>query len=166
MKVILTILIGFICCSSALHDFHLCKTDVHYKSDQNSIQVTVLTFVDDLEEALNQEKPLDYKLLQNAEHPEADSLIAIYFEQHLTFKINGEAKSFYYLGKEESDDITAIYSYLEIEGIDDPTFIEIDNSIMTELFDDQKNIINIKVNNKPKGTHILTKKNHIKAISL
>lgn len=148
-----------------MHDFHLSKMDVHYKTDQEALQITVLSFIDDLEEALNKENPLDYKLLQEAEHPNADSLLAIYLAKHLELKVDGKGTTFNYIGKEESENIISVYSYLEITNIKNPSLLEIDNSILMETFDDQKNIISFKIDNKPKGTHILTKRNHSQSIS-
>lgn len=149
-----------------LHDFHLSKTDINFKPEDSALQITVTSFIDDMEDALVARDSLDYKLLQHAEHALADSVMAAYFREQLVIKVDGEQVDFYYLGKEQSEDIQAVYSYLEVEGVTEVRTLDVENKILTEMFDDQKNIINVKVNNKSKATHILTKNNLTKQIKL
>ena len=54
-----------------------------------------------------------------------------------------------YLGKEYENDI--MFCYLEMENIKDINAIEISNKILFDKFDDQKNIIRLKINNKNKS---------------
>ncbi len=148
------------------HDFHLSKTDVHYKTDQQAVQVTVHTFIDDIEKVLKTREELEYKFFESSEHPLADSVFHSYLYDHIEIKVDGVAQDFYYLGKEQSDDIMGIYSYLEIENVSAFSTIEITNSLLMDIFDDQKNIINVKVDNKSKAFHILTKGDSSKRIEL
>jgi len=149
-----------------VHDFHLSKTDIHYKSEQQALQLTVHTFIDDTEEALRQKMDVEYKFFESKEHMSTDSIFADYLNENLIIKIDGEPKQFYYLGKEQSEDILGVYSYLEIEGVSAFSEIEIHNAILMDVYEDQKNIINLKVDNKSKAFHILTIKDNIKHIQL
>jgi len=47
-----------------------------------------------------------------------------------------------YLGKKYEDDM--IYLYIEIENIDELSSITIENLILTDLFEEQKNMIHFK----------------------
>ncbi len=168
MKSLAIILLGLLFSWDAgegLHDFHLSKTDINYKTTESALQITVMSFIDDMEEALVARDSLDYKLLQHAEHARADSVMAAYFKDHLIVKIDDQPVDFYYLGKEQSDDIQAVYSYLEIEGVSEMHTLDIENNILMEIFDDQKNIINVKLDSKYKATHILTKNDFEKQIA-
>lgn len=151
---------------NALHDFHLSKTDVNYTTENEALQVTIHTFIDDTEEALRAMEDLEYKFFETKEHMATDSIFSSYLQEHLVIKVDGEEQAFYYLGKEQSEDILGVYTYLEIEGISTFENIEISNSILMDIFDDQKNIINVKVDNKSKAFHILTKGDSSKQIKL
>lgn len=152
--------------TSGVHDFHLSKTDIHYKTEQKALQLTVHTFIDDTEAVLKGMEDLDYKFFESTEHALTDSIFGEYLASTISIAIDGVVQDFYFLGKEQSDDILGVYSYLEIEGVDTFSSIEISNSILMDQFDDQKNIINFKIDNKSKAFHILTKGDHEKAISL
>jgi len=152
--------------NEAAHDFHLSKTDVNYKTENKALQVTIHTFIDDTEEALRNIEDLEYKFFESKEHMATDSIFSMYLQENLVIKVDGEEQAFYYLGKEQSDDILGVYTYLEIEGITAFENLEISNSILMDIFDDQKNIINVKVDNKSKAFHILTKGDSSKQIKL
>jgi len=152
--------------TKSVHDFHLSKTDVNYKTENEALQVTVHTFIDDTEEALRTIEDLEYKFFETKEHMATDSIFSLYLQENLIIKVDGKEQEFYYLGKEQSDDILGVYTYLEIEGISEFKQIEISNSILMDIFDDQKNIINVKVDNKSKAFHILTKGDSSKQIKL
>jgi len=167
VKYILLILFNVLVSGSGdVHDFHLSKTDIHYKTEQKAVQLTIHTFIDDTEAVLKDQEDIEYKFFESTEHALTDSIFNDYLNKNITITIDGEQQAFYYLGKEQSDDILGVYAYLEIEGIDSFQSIEISNSVLMDKFDDQKNIINFKVDNKSKAFHILTKKDYQKTIDL
>ena len=64
-------------------------------------------------------------------------------------KINGEELQLNYLGKEYDADQLVLY--IEVENVAAFDEIEVTNEILTDLFDDQKNVVHVKVNNKTKS---------------
>ena len=62
-----------------------------------------------------------------------------------------------YIGKETSEDLQAIWCYLEIINIESIKSIRVENSLLMELFDDQKNIIHIMMPDKKQGYFMLEK---------
>ncbi len=147
-----------------VHDFHLSKTDIHYKSDQQSLQITIHSFIDDIELALQEYSDDDMKLFQASESLQADSILQVYFQDHFTIHIDGEPIAYEYLGREESDDIMGIYTYLEILGVTDLESFVFSNTILLDTYDDQKNITVVKADNKPKAFHILSRDDHQKTV--
>lgn len=164
MFYVLLILVQSLTYSSERHDFHLSKTDIHYKSEQQALQITVHSFIDDTEEALQPSMEEELKLMTNSEHEKADSLLAAYLSENIVIKIDGVEQACQYLGKEASDDIQGVYCYLEILNVSAFATLEVDNSILIDIFQDQKNIVNIKADNKPKAFHILTASDTYKKI--
>jgi len=61
----------------------------------------------------------------------------------------GFQKTFAFLGKEYEDDIALCY--MEISDIKSINSVEITNSVLFELFDEQQNIIRTKINSKKKS---------------
>ena len=70
------------------------------------------------------------------------------------------------MGKEISDDLAGVWSYLELSDVEPFKVISISNSLLVSTFDDQKNIINIKVNSKSKAFHILDQNDNFKVIKI
>ena len=143
--------------STGLHDFHVSKTEVHYKSESESLQLSVHVFIDDLELALAAYSDNVLNLLSDKEHPDADSLIALYFNEVYSFSVDHRDISPAYLGKEISDDFLGAWCYLEKENLTRFNQLAIKNTLLCEVYDDQKNIVSFKIDNKSKAFNILDK---------
>ncbi len=123
------------------HDFHVSKTSVHYNNTNQSLEVTLHIFIDDLELAMIAQGMERTFIATAEEHMQADELIHRYLQSVFSVKVNGQPVSFSFLGKEESEDLIAIWCYLEGKDIDEPNEVLIQNSVLTDIYDDQKNMV-------------------------
>lgn len=133
---------------SVLHAFHLSKTEINYDVQSNSIQIASKVFIDDLESEL---KLSGYNKLQigtSLEKSNVDSIIHIYFDQHLSVILNDKKLNSNFIGKELSGDLQAVWVYIEIANVENFNEVKINNTILVELFNDQQNMTIIKRNNK------------------
>jgi len=148
-----------------VHDFHISNSVFNYKSEQKSLQVTSNIFIDDLELAVKQTFNQELFLFTEREHNNADSLISRYLTDHIILSIDKKLVQFEFLGIEISDDLAGVWAYMEL--VDVPSFkhVEIDNTLLLETYDDQKNIINFKIDDKRKAFFILNGKEHFKALN-
>ena len=160
--VFLILLLG----SFTMHDLHMSKTDLHYKTDQESLQILVSIFIDDLELAIKNESGKKYDLLEEGPHQVSDSLIMGYINSHLEISIDDKYIEPVYLGKEQSEDYEAFWCYLEIENLKTFKLLEIKNTILLKEFDDQKNATNFKIDRKSKSFEFLDHKTNFKKIVL
>lgn len=129
------------------HPFHISVMDAEFNPEAKSIQISHRLFLDDLEEGL-----MDFYGLESVDTAEPenaaqlDSLIAKYLQSKVFFTVNGEDKSFKYYGSELEGD--ARWCYYEIENVESLTSFELTNVALMDVFDDQQNIIHLKVNGK------------------
>ncbi len=137
------------------HDFHVSKSEIHYRSDEQAVQISINLFIDDLELALQSYSGEELKLFSKYEYASADSLISLYLSDHFVLEINGLTSPAQYLGKEISDDLMASWCYLEITNLEQVQSMSINNTIFYKEFDDQKNIVNFKKDRKSVAFHIL-----------
>ncbi|MEO9571597.1 MAG: DUF6702 family protein [Polaribacter sp.] len=142
--------------SFSAHKYYLSLTQIEYRSELNSVQITINVFMDDIEEALNKDNSIDLMLHTKKELPNNDVYFIKYLKEKLHFKIDGVTKYFNYIGKEYDDDL--VYFYLEIEDIKQLKSIEIKNTILINHFPEQQNLIKSKVDKKHK-TILLDAKN-------
>ncbi len=127
--------------SPSLHDFHTSLAQVYYNKSSQAFEVTLRVFTDDLETALAQEN--GNKKVDLTDAQQADSVIAGYLNKHFAvIDRQNKKKQMKYVGKELEVDVTWIYIEIPMGG--GVEGIQIQNSILMEIFDDQVNIINFK----------------------
>lgn len=142
--------------SFSTHKYYLSLTQIEYRSEKKSVQITINVFMDDIEVALNKDYNIDLRLDTEKELPKNDAYFKEYLEKNLHFKINNKKKQFNFIGKEYDGDL--VYFYLEIEEVQELNTIEIKNKILTTHFPKQQNLIKSKVGKKHKSI-LLTAKN-------
>ena len=136
--VMLTLLI---CGGWLMHEFYVSLTEIRYNAQNESFEVSMRIFPDDLDRALLERTSIHTQLASELEHKEADSLLMVYLLEEFTMVVNGEELTLNYLGKEPESN--AIWCYLESSKIAAPESITVRNTILTELFPDQVNIIQV-----------------------
>jgi len=144
------LVIGFFLLTGFAHKFYVSITEVTHNAENASLEIAVKLFTDDLEAAL--EAGTTTKLWigdPDREAPETDSLLARYFEERLTIEVNGEIQKANMLGKELEADVT--WCYLEINNIPTIDKLNISNRLLTEISDEQKNIVHVYVGDKEKS---------------
>jgi hypothetical protein len=151
MKIKKTLLLLFIIplLSFSAHKYYLCLTQIEYRSELQTLQITINVFVDDIEIALNKDFKIDLQLNTKDELKNNDLYFEKYLKQKLHLKINNISKKFTYIGKEYDGDL--VYFYLEIENITGINSIEIENKILTTHFPKQQNLIKTKVGENHKS---------------
>lgn len=128
--------IGLMVFNVTMHDFHLSKSTVNYDEPSSTIQVSTHLFIDDLEVALGN-KTLN--IGTDKEDRYADLYIAEYIEKHFLF-IASDTLKYQFLGKEVSQDYTAVWCYFEVP-VDTPAKLTVVNNVLIETFMDQQNLV-------------------------
>lgn len=137
-----------------LHPFHVSVMNIDHAPEENSLQITLKIFADDLEEALNDERFHEegqpyVDVLNPQDQQRLNQSIEAYLQRHLSIEVNGTEVQPYYLGKEMEG--MAMWTYLEVKGIDKIEAVRVKNSLLTEIFDDQINIVHINYRNTVKS---------------
>jgi len=140
----------------SLHKYYISLCEIEYVSEQQSVQITLGMFIDDIEFTLNKDHNTELNIATNEETSNIDTYFKNYLNQHFKININEQDKSYNYIGKEYDDDIVRFY--LEITNIKQLNSIQVSNTSLLRYFEDQQNIIKIYANNINK-TFYLNKKN-------
>ena len=147
--------------SPEIHDFHVSKCLIEFNQDEAALQMSLYIFIDDLEEGLRQKGYDQLFICTKQEAAEANDLINEYLGQHFQLRVNGQEESFEFIGKEISDDLSAVWCYLEITKIQELKALEIKNNILFSIFNDQKNIVSV-IGPKHKATLLFQEGQEIK----
>lgn len=137
------------------HKFYVSVTNIDYSQKDQSIQIISRIFIDDFENTLKEIYRIDPKLMSDSELSNIDFYIERYLNQHLQVKINGKKAGLKYLGKNYDNDV--VKCFIEIDNIKPENLlsIEIKNSLLFELFEEQNNIVHFKINNKRKSFSLI-----------
>ena len=135
------------------HPFHVSVSEIKYKEDKKVIQISSRIFLDDLEialrsysgnEKLDITKELDWNIIEV-------SLGKYILENLKVYNEKGELQTSY-IGAEIEKDV--MWVYVEIEKVKKLKTITVWNSILTDTFDDQENIIHFRAFEKVKSTRL------------
>ncbi|GAB2764072.1 hypothetical protein GCM10027275_01420 [Rhabdobacter roseus] len=124
------------------HDYHVSVTQMQYNPAQKLWEISIRVFTDDLEKALSlANNNRRFEVLTNDQN---DTYVETYLRRH--FQVQGpdqQVKAFRYLGKEQEADATWIYVEVPFPG--NPSGWSLQNNIFSEVFDDQVNMVNLKM---------------------
>jgi hypothetical protein len=136
---------------TGLHKFYLSVTQVNYDQEQESLQITSRLFIDDFENILKERYGFTAHLATPAESEEAALYIEKYIRSKFVLAVNGTSREYSFLGKRYDNDV--MVCYLELTGVQAQQLssISIYNDLLTDLFEDQKNIVHLTVKEQKKS---------------
>lgn len=131
------------------HKFYVSITEVNHNVENAAIEISVKLFTDDLEAALEAGTTKKLWIGDTREAAETDSLLAAYFDRKFDIEVNGKTQKPILLGKETEADAT--WCYLEITNVSTIKNLIIDNRLLMEISDEQKNIVHINAGGSEKS---------------
>lgn len=138
----------------AIHEYYVGITELTYNSEKQRVEIIARLFFDDLERVLQERYSPELSLEPEGPSKDIEAYIKLYFNKKLIVSIDGEEKTMEYLGyKFEQDRINI---YLKINNITELKEMKVENLLLTDLFEDQKNIIH-GFKNKQKRSVVSTK---------
>ena len=139
---------------SPVHDIHISKAEIHYKSDRRVLQVSLHIFLDDLEAELKEMGGDKLYLCTERESEDAEEYLLKYIDERFTLRDKTQNLQLSLIGKETSEDLLAVWCYLSIEDYS-LNELYIQNQIMITRYEDQKNIVSFKVDGKREAFEML-----------
>ncbi|WP_245625602.1 DUF6702 family protein [Flagellimonas eckloniae] len=154
---ILTVMLLF--SFTTLHKYYLSVTNMQYSEKNDSFQITSRIFIDDLEEVLKERYGIIAELATSDEAKVSNAYIEKYFRTKFAIELNGEIAKYTFLGKKYEEDV--VICYLELNNINftDLQSISIQNEILTDLFEEQQNVVHLKWKGQKKS-FVLIKENN------
>ena len=136
---LLVIAIGVL--SFEMHKFYVSIADVKHNETNNTLEFAVKVFTDDLEKAL-QLTDEAIRIDDQTSMGVYKEVIANYLNEHIAL---GEGTKLKYLGAELNFDVA--WLYLESEPIDDQEIL-MRNSLFTDVYPEQVNVVNLSCKNE------------------
>ena len=132
--------------AASAHDYHASITDIKFNPRTQSLQVAVKVFTDDLENALS--KRSKSKVSYDAGSATIKQQLAGYMAATIKFELTkGKPLKQQFIGSEEEADVVWLYFEVPVQSAS-LSQLYIENAVLTELFNDQMNIVNLDYNGK------------------
>lgn len=148
-KVALLLLVLVFSSFKAVHKYYVSVTEIEYNEKTGSLQIISRVFIDDFEDLLKKRYDPEVVLGSNFESPNAKEYIKKYTEQKLELNVDGKPVKLNYLGKEYENDMLVLY--LEVPQVPQFKKIRVKNTILMDMFEEQKNLIHVAYKNKTKS---------------
>lgn len=143
IKTILILILAVPLLSFGIHKYYVSLAEIEYVEKEQSIQIILSIFLDDLELTLNRENNKNLALGSNKEVENVDQYYLKYLQENLKITVNNQLQNFNYIGKKYEEEVVRFY--LEITNIKTLNNLEIKNTILLKDFLEQQNIVKIKV---------------------
>lgn len=135
------------------HPLHVSTTEVNFNQKDKTLEISCRIFSDDFESILAKTYKQKTDLSNPGMKAAMDEIVKKYIVSHLQIKANGKPVAMKYIGFEIDHEATNIY--LEVEKISSFKAVEITNTILYDLFDDQMSIVHVVKAQTRKSTKIL-----------
>ena len=142
---------------SFTHKFYVSVFIIEHNEINKTLEITTQVFIDDMEMVFRN-KNIDLDIYSTPDAT-SDSLIKDYFKSVFRIKKNSEILKYEFLGKELLDDI--LNCYIEVKDVNYKDSLIIQNKLLIDLYDSQKNIIHFKGKNQNKSFLMNYKKTEI-----
>ena len=147
ISLVVLLSIGLI--SFSIHKFYVSVTQIDYVPSKKRVEITSRIFIDDLEKGLTKKYNKKINLTTTKELPEAEELIKSYLKEKIKVSINKKPQNIEFLAREVEGDVLILYTKIAVSKKIN-TF-EIYNSLLTEVYADQQNIVHTNINSNKKS---------------
>ena len=148
-QLLFLLLLGFV-----PHPIHLSVTEVYRAEANEDLAFSITFFMDDFGDAARYNEYAD-KI--NRGKMTVEDFILQHLQEKLKFKVNG--KSMKYSIEETESNFPAVTCYMQFKNPpSEVQTLEVENTLLLDHFNDQKNMVHLRIAGKKEGSMILTKK--------
>lgn len=129
---------------NTFHPIHVSVTQIDHNKEEKTLQVAHKVFVDDFEKRLEDLYNENLEIGLEKEHADCNQFITKYLESHFKMIVNGKQLKGNWVGKELEG--PAVWIYIEYPNVKKVKSIKVENRILFETFNDQKNLVHFNYN--------------------
>jgi len=139
------------------HPIHISVTEFNYSEKDKALQITSRVFIDDIELAIRAStKNEDLDITKPKGGVTTEQLVTEYLRNHIKVKLDGKLQQLKFLGMETED--IAFICYIEIENLKKIKTLEVYNDTITEIHDDQSNLVHVTYKSPIKSVRLMRDK--------
>ena len=136
------------------HPIHVSVTEITHDEKEKELEIVSRIFIEELESAIRVAKNQpEINLLEPVAPITTDQLVKEYVLQRFKVSLDGKAQQTIYLGSEIDGE--AILCYIQVKNVKKWKSIEVTNSVITELHNDQSNLVHVTVRGQVKSLRLM-----------
>jgi hypothetical protein len=146
------VIISFLLFSGYSHPVHISVTNIEYDANNEKFIIAFKVFSDDLESVINKKYKINLNLGKENELTNSSDYLTQYMQEHFRFYINTKknlSEDLIFVKKEMNFEATWIYYELKFNGVVKKSIIR--NSMLDDLYPDQKNLVMFNYKDVNKG---------------
>ncbi|MEO0045961.1 MAG: hypothetical protein RL705_1152 [Bacteroidota bacterium] len=132
--------------SMTVHRFYVAIYQIDFVPKKKRLEITTRIFMDDLNDAVTKAYKKSTNIGTEKEKPEDITLLKKYLNDNFKLTVNGKSKAYTYLSREVESNV--VICYLSVKEVAKVSSLQVDNSILTEVYSEQQNIIQFNNNGK------------------
>ena len=137
-----------------IHPIHVSVTEITLDEKEKELEIVARIFLDDLETAIRESrKQPELKLLEPGMGITTDQLVSTYLMPRFKISLKGKPQNIKYLGHELESE--AMICYIQVSNVKKLESIEVFNSVITELYEDQSNLVHVTLNGNVKSLRLM-----------
>ena len=136
---------------SGIHKFYVSVTRIEHQKESDALQITTRIFIDDLEKLLSERYGIEGGLATESENPLADEYILKYLRAKFLIRLDENPLTYKFLGKRYEYDQVILYMEVPESGLNQASSISVECDLLTDLFEEQKNIVHVLAKGKKKS---------------
>lgn len=132
-----------------LHPFYVSVIDINHNTKDESVEMSIRIFTQDLEETLQKYSAAKIDMVHPANKAVLDKQINDYIKQKLQLKMNGQTVTMQYVGYEIQ--LESVWIYFEVPKIKQLKKLDVNCTILYDFQNIQSNIFHVKANGEEKS---------------
>lgn len=145
MNKLLCILLLPLLAFGTVHKFYISVTQVRYSEKDEALQITSRVFIDDINMVLSQRYDTSTALGSTEESETDVAVLEKYLRSKFIVRVNGETVAYTFLGKKYDADMLILYIEAPKVTLENTTSISVENEILTDLYDEQQNVLHYNI---------------------
>lgn len=132
------------------HPIHVSVTEISFDEKERELEIIARIFIDDLEASIRKVNDQPEIALSGSS---TDQLVWEYINSRFRISLDGRPQNVKYLGHEIQGD--AMLCYIQVSNVKKWKEIEVTNSIITELYHDQSNLVHVTRSGEVKSLRLM-----------
>lgn len=121
-----------------IHAYYVSVSEIYHNPKNSSLEISTKIFIDDLEQAIRKYENSEITISDQGNIAGTKSSLEAYLLDKFDILINKNPVEMHMIGYELEED--AILCYIEIENVREVKTVDVKNSILCEIYDEQINL--------------------------